>query len=148
MVFGYAFFNDPELPAVRLFRQAISEFAKNASELELQFEQNGSLLAADQKQGFSKILSLDYESVSPENSGNISDTSIQMVVSEYSVTLTFSDSEWPLAGQSIILVPFIPESSLNSDQLRWKCISGSVLIRLRLKDCRLGYGIASSDYRL
>ena len=134
---GFAYYSDPEQASIQLFDQAMTEFAKNAENLEKQYEENGSLSET------TKILYLDTIA-SQQSEANLV---VNMTVARQYVTLIFSDGNWPLANQSIILEPFIPETSSKDKSVRWKCISGSVLIRFRSKNCRLGYGVSSSELR-
>lgn len=134
---GYSFYSDPEQASIQLFDQAMNQFAKQAENLEIQYEKNGALSES------TKILKLDTIT-SQESDANLV---VHMTVASQYVTLVFSDGNWPLANQSIILEPFIPESSFLDKSVRWKCISGSVLVRLRNKNCRLGYGVSSSKLR-
>ena len=132
-----AFYSDPEQASIKLFDQAMTEFSKNAENLEKQYQKNGSLSET------TKILSLDTTALQQNEAKLV----VNMTVARQYVTLVFSDGNWPLANQSIILEPFIPENSSKDKSVRWKCISGSVLIRFRNKNCRLGYGILSSELR-
>ena len=134
---SYAFYSDPEQASIRLFDQAMNEFAKNAENLEKQYEKNDSLSESTKKLNLDRITSKEGEI----------NLVVNMTVSRQYVTLTFPDGNWPLANQSIVLEPFIPETSSENKSVRWKCIRGSVLVRLRSKNCRLGYGILSSELR-
>ncbi len=134
---AYTFYSDPEQTSIRLFDQAMNEFAKHAKNLEDQYEKNGYLPESTIK------LKLDTMTLQTSEINLI----IQMTVAQQYVTLTFSDGNWPLANQSIILEPFIPETLSQDKSVRWKCISGSVLVRYRSKNCRLGYGVVSSELR-
>ncbi len=133
---GYVVYFAPERPSVQLFNQAINEFAKNAEALEVQYKKNASLSTS------SKTLSLGVTEARGDKP-----LVVNMAISNQRVTLVFAEGDWPLANQSIILEPFIPEISNNDGQVRWKCIAGSVLVRFRSKDCRLGYGILTSELR-
>ena len=129
----YSVFSDPELESKRIFEQAISEFAKNAGGLETQYKKDAALPVS------SKILRLD--GVDNQNDASGADPSIKMQVFAQYVVLTFSEGEWDVANQTVVLEPF-----LKAKQLRWKCINGSLLVRLRSKDCRLGNGILISEW--
>lgn len=118
--------SDPELEPKRAFDQAISEFAKNAELLEQHFKKNASLPPS------TKTLYL--------TSGEQSGLTAKMQVFAQYVILTFSSGEWAVANQTIVLEPLIKDQ-----QLRWKCINGSLLVRWRSKDCRLGNGILISE---
>ena len=127
---GYAIFTDPEYPIIRLVNQAIRGFAQNAGGLENQFRARASLPISTNQ------LSLDFVDADDQ----INKLAVDMLISSQFVTLVFPDTDSPLANQTIILEPYI-----KNEQIRWKCIDGSVLIRFRSKDCRLGYGILISE---
>lgn len=144
---GYAFYSDPDQASIQLFDQTMIEFAKNAQNLESQYEKNGFLIESE------KILHPDFTGLQESNDRLM----VNMIVAKQQVSLVFSDGEWPLANQSIILEPFLPENISQEDsaptvssgnkQVRWKCLSGSVLVRFRSKNCRLGYGVLSAELR-
>jgi len=134
---GYSFYSDPEQASIQLFDQAMKQFAKRADILEEQYEESGVLSES------TEILKLERITVEESESKLV----VHMTVASQYVTLVFSDGKWPLANQSIILEPFIPEALSEEKSVRWKCISGSVLVRIRSKNCRLGYGIVSSELR-
>ena len=122
----YAIYSDPEYHDHQLFDQAINTFANNAKELEQQFQSSGDLPLLSRKFTLSFI----------DQSDNQSNITLEMNVIHNAVTLTFGDAESALANQSILLEPFV-----SKNQVRWKCLGGSALIRLRSKECRLGEGI-------
>jgi len=119
--------SDPELESKRAFDQAISEFAKNAELLEQHFKKNASLPPS------TKTLYL----INVEQTG----LTVKMQVLAQHVILTFSSGEWAVANQTIVLEPVIKDQ-----KLRWKCLNGSLLVRWRSKDCRLGNGILISEW--
>jgi hypothetical protein len=150
---GYAVFSDPELPSVKLFEDTMKAFAKKSGYLEKQFLEKGSLSAQESQLSvhFSaakdgekdikltmkispKLVILRFPDFQLENASN----------NEQNEKLAQQDTEKTisLSGQSILLEPYIKD-----EQVRWKCIEGSVLVRLRSKDCRLGYGVLTTELR-
>jgi len=128
----YAVQSDPEYNSLRLFEQTLQKFSQGSNELEAQFTQKGALIPS----------SSEFIVNFVADSGNILPITVTKIVNERIVTLVLADGDWPLSNQTIVLEPFIKES-----QLRWKCIEGSVLVRNRNKNCRLGYGIVTSELR-
>ncbi len=133
----YAIYSDPELSSLQLFERAMVEFARNADGLEAQFRKNQSMTDS------TKELSL----AGNRPQSNSKPLVLSMVVSKRFVTLVFSIGDWPLANQSIVLEPFLPEISTKDGRVRWKCLGGSVLVRFRSKNCRLGYGVLISELK-
>jgi len=129
---GYAVFSDPDFASKQIFDKVMTEFAKNAKPLESQYRKNSSLLV------FSKVF--DLSDMFDKDKGEQSDYTVNMQVLAQQVILTFSDGDWAFANQAVILEPFIKD-----EQVRWKCIAGSLLVRLRSKDCRLGKGVIISE---
>ncbi len=125
---GYAIYSDPELASKQLFDRTIKAFAQNASALNLQYRNDQALT----------VLERELEVGDTESTGE--NLSVQMKVSKKSVQLIFPDGDGALSNQTIILEPFLKENVL-----RWKCHNGSVLMRLRSKNCRLGYGILITE---
>ena len=130
---GYAVYNDPELPSILLFDQTMDEFAKKSPRLEQQFRDKGSFeLSSD-------VMNFEF---SNGKAADISNVNVSITIESNYITLTFEDGDWPFANQSIVLEPLLKEN-----EFRWKCLSGSVLIRFRAKGCRLGYGLLLNDGR-
>jgi len=127
---GYSFYSDPELPAQKLFSLTLKEFARNSESLEKEFEAKGRLNPS------TRTLRVAFEQADTAES----EVLLNMNIGSNSVTLTYSTQASILASQSIILEPYKKNS-----QVRWKCINGTVLVRYRDKNCRLGYGIARSE---
>jgi len=127
---GYSFYSDPELAAQKLFNLTLKEFARNSESLESEFEAKGRLTSS------TRTLRVDFEHADMADS----EVLVNMSIGSNNVTLTFSDQGSILSNQTIILEPYKKDS-----QVRWKCINGTVLIRNRDKNCRLGYGIARSE---
>ena len=127
---GYSFYSDPELPAQQLFSLTVKEFVRNSESLENDFEARGSLTPA------TRTLRVEFESA-----GNIeNEVLVNMRVSTNRVVLTFPIQTSILPDQTIILEPYKKDANI-----RWKCINGTVLIRNRDKNCRLGYGISRTE---
>ncbi|TQV85480.1 pilin [Aliikangiella coralliicola] len=126
----YAIYSDPERHDHQLFELAIKTFANNAEKLEQEFQSSGTLPAISQTH------SLSFTDLTNTQST----ISLDMRVTGNAITLQFGDGESLLANQSILLEPFIANS-----KIRWKCIGGSALIRLRTKACRLGEGIQTQE---
>ena len=127
---GYSIISSPDLPAQLLFKKVLNEFANHSADLEQDFLNNGVLKPQNKK------LSLAFEL----GSGSMGTFEISMVVSQYPVNLNISSTASELASQSIILEP-----TTDNSEVRWKCINGSVLVRVRTKNCRLGLGELRSD---
>ena len=120
---GFAIYQDPERKEHQLFLQAIQQFALQAENIEKQFLSNQLLPP------FNNTLQLDYADIQ-DSSGQI-ELNATMVNNQ--VTLRFGDGDSLLANQTIILQPVIEQQ-----QVKWKCLNGSVLLRFRIKACRLG----------
>jgi hypothetical protein len=127
---GYAFLNDPEQPARQLVKLTLQEFFNYAGELEEEYSAH-SLLKENTKE-LLIVLTL---------SEKVTQESVKLTVENNQVTLLFNNENSILVGQTIILEPFN-----KNNQINWYCINGSVLVRLRNKDCRIGNGILTSDY--
>jgi hypothetical protein len=134
--FGYVILSDPELPAAGLFKATLKEFSKHSRSLDSQFKASESLRAS------SKSLSVKFStSENPLQSSQLAGQyRVKMTVSSMFVSLVFVDADGPLRNQSIVLEPFIKDNLV-----KWKCINGSVLARVRTKNCRLGYGHSTSE---
>jgi len=127
---GYSFYSDPELPAQNLFSLTLKEFARNSEPLENEFATKGRLTSATQ------TLEIKFDQADTSESLVL----VNMSISSNRVILTFSSQASVLPNQTIILEPYKKDS-----QIRWKCINGTVLVRYRDKNCRLGYGISRSE---
>ena len=108
-----------------MFEQALKGFAQKAKSLENEYKTSQNMVerASEFEIGFQSPLG---ESVRE---------TVTMEVSSQQVTLRIPDQSQVLAGQTIILEP-----SLTDGILRWKCINGNVLARVRTKNCRVGDG--------
>ncbi len=132
----YAILSDPELPTQGLFKATLKEFSKHARPLETQFKSSKKMQLTKKK-----LIVTYSDSDNPlSNDYTGGEFIIHMQVSEKLVTFVFDNKSELLAGESIILEPQIIGSKIV-----WKCINGSVLARVRTKNCRLGYGHFSSD---
>jgi len=133
---SYAILSDPELPTQGLFKATLVEFSIHAEPLERRFKK------ASKMQTSRKKFTVTY--LNDDNPlakvGVIDKFVVNMQVSEQRVTLVFSNKQGPLAGQSIILEPQVLGEQATGKVVTWKCINGSVLARVRTKNCRLGYG--------
>ena len=133
---GYAILSDPGLPAAGLFKSTLKEFSQYSKQLDAQFKTSQSLSPSNK--------SLFVKFAAGGNPLQLSQATeqytVKMMVSNMFVTLLFDDADGPLGNKSIILEPFIEDSVV-----KWKCINGSVLVRVRTKNCRLGYGHSSNE---
>ena len=129
---GYSFYTDPERPSVDIVNNAVKAFGELAEPLEDDFASSGNLSPT------SKRLSIQYLDVEL----NRAMLSVSMRVSTNNVTLTFPSDSTELANQTLILEPI-----KKGEQIRWKCLDGTVLIRYRPKDCRLGNGLYTPKLR-
>lgn len=127
--FGYVILSDPELNEQRLFDSAIAQFAKSAEPLEKQYFASQPLAATTQQ------FQLDFK----DQQNKPSTIPLTLSVANSLVTLSFGDGDSLQANQTIMLEPFVKDQ-----KIRWKCLDGSVLIRLRSKECRLGQGISTA----
>ena len=132
---GYAIFSAPELPEHRLFNLAIKQFSKNALSLELQYIKQGAISSK------AKELNVDYNDLDKVQTS----ISVKMSVANNQVTLSFGEGNTAFANQTVVLEPYFPRGDTEKENIRWKCIGGSVLIRFRSKDCRLGPGIDTRE---
>ena len=127
---GYSYYSDPELPAQQLVRKTLKEFANKSESIEREFESRGKMSSS------SKNLTVKFVDANKSEQN----LSVKMRVVANSVTLSFPARAPVLADQTIILEPFE-----QNGQIRWKCLGGSVLVRYRNKDCRIGKGISRQD---
>jgi hypothetical protein len=132
---GYAIFSAPEMPEHRLFNLALKQFSKNAASLEKQFIKQGVISAE------TKTLSVDYVDLEKVKTS----IAVKMSVAHNQVQLYFGEGNTAFANNTVILEPYFPRGDVNKKNIRWKCIAGSVLIRFRSKDCRLGQGIDTKE---
>jgi hypothetical protein len=121
---GYSFFSAPEQPTHQLVKAALDQFELDSLDLESQFQKN---------QRFSDFNS----SINIDISSRTESFKVNMQGSNSKVLLTFPANAGLVANQTILLEPFIKES-----EVRWKCINGTVLVRLRPKPCRIGNGLS------
>lgn len=126
---GYAIYSAPELPEHQLFNKTLEEFAKNAGKLEQEFKKLGQLTE------FAQQLDVPFKTQQKESANIL----VKTHISNNTLILTYDQGKTALANQTIILEPYLLEG-----RVRWKCINGSVLIRFRSKNCRLGKGIDTS----
>ncbi len=133
--FRYVYYADPELPDRRLFADAINAFSNNAASSENEFVKKQSISQLNKSFSLKYIGSDKVESV----------IGLRMSTQNNLVILTFGKGESLLAERSIIMEPYFTNKEMNLASVRWKCIGGSVLLRLRSKACRLGYGIDTRE---
>lgn len=133
---SYAVISDPDFDAQRLYEATLKEFANQSAQQERQFQ-----LSQNMKPAMKQF------SVSFSESNNDSNNSdhqgaylLKMTVNNKNITLLYEGEKGLLVGQTIILEPVIKDNSV-----RWKCINGSVLARVRTKNCRLGYGHSNAE---
>ncbi|TQV73943.1 hypothetical protein FLL45_13855 [Aliikangiella marina] len=123
----FAVLQDKNRDDILLVEQAINNFSQAVSPLEKQFLNNRKFQLANTKTN----LPLNKTGQSIE---------VTTVVGVDRVTLRFSDGDTEVANKTIVLVPFIENS-----QVRWQCIEGSIILRLRPRDCQLGKKILLSS---
>lgn len=133
---GYAILNAPEWPEHQLFKVALKTFSQNAGKLENQFIHQGKI--ADEP----RELRLNYRDLDNVESIIL----VNMSVSNNQVTFSFAEGNTAFAHQSIIFEPYFSDKNGDTKQVVWKCIGGSVLIRFRTNDCRLGPGIVTREF--
>jgi hypothetical protein len=128
---SYAWFSDPEFSAHAIYKATLKEFAQQSGEQDKQFSSSQAMKAVSKK---FKVL-YDANENPLQNNLDSRDYLVTMTVSEKSISLVYETSDELLANQSIILEPVVEGTTVQ-----WKCINGSVLVRVRTKNCRLGYG--------
>jgi hypothetical protein len=129
---GYSLLNSPDFTSQLMFKQILKSFANKAIEFESQFRKQQSMEPQQ------KELLVEFQTPF----GDRLSEKLQLVVSKNIITIKIPNSSSALAGQSIVLEPVI-----NENVLRWKCINGDVVIRVRSKNCRLGNGETLADMR-
>lgn len=130
--FGYALMSDPERESHDLFQRAIVGFSLVASDLDQQY-----LTTKSFKNG-SRSYQVDYK----DENGQVATQTISMMIDAQIIKLTFDNAPSSLSEQSILLEPLVKD-----DTVYWRCINGSVLVRYRTKDCRLGYGFTIAQMK-
>ena len=132
---GYAIFSAPELPEHQLFKLAMKQFSQNAAPLEQQYIKQGAISSE------AKELSINFDDLDKVQAS----ISVKMSVANNQVTLSFGEGNTAFANQTVTLEPYFPRDDTDKENIRWKCIGGSVLIRFRSKDCRLGPSIDTRE---
>lgn len=122
---GYSIVTSPDYAQQRLFAEALKGFASKAGSLQQELIKNQRL--TDQHQS----ITVDFKLLLGERVNQ----SIKMEVANQRVVLRFSEQSNLLSAQSVILEPLIIDGSV-----RWKCINGDVITRVRSKNCRTGVG--------
>lgn len=128
---GFSFFSDEQWHQRQLFNQSLEAFGQHQQAINSSFTQDGQL------PNFSQALVLNYSGV------NNTQLSIDLQISTFNnqVTLLFGQGETPLAEQTIFLEPVLKTLNTGEQQVYWKCLNGSVLLKYRPKACRLGEAI-------
>ncbi len=122
---GYSMLTSPDFAPQIMFKQILKEFAASAKDINAQFK---STQRMQQQQ-----VELPVRFQLPL--GESINISIDMQVDAHRVVLKVPNDSPYLTGQQIILEPAV---TLN--EVRWKCINGDVVARVRSKNCRLGNG--------
>lgn len=121
---SYSYYSAPEQPSVQIVDKALNEFMQLAIPLEQTFFETQSITNIDK--------SLSVNLPSDPNSYLVT-----MQVVSNKVLLTFPDNATLIAGQTVLMEP-----QIKDNKVLWKCINGSLLVRLRPRDCRLGNGLS------
>lgn len=122
---SYSIYNSPDLPLQNMYKMALTEFAKQAEPFEQEFTRSSQFKTQDKL--------VEFDTNSPD--GANTHVAMTLTTTSAAITLSFMTGEFALAGETIILEPELKEGVIH-----WKCINGSVLVRIRTKNCRLGYG--------
>ncbi len=122
---GYSLVTSPDYAGQKLFAEALKGFAAKAGSLQQEYLKNQGL--PEQQHS----LSIDFDVLFAERVNQ----AVKMEVSSQRVVLRISDQSPLLTGQTVILEP-----SIENGRVRWKCINGSVVTRVRTKNCRTGIG--------
>ena len=128
---SFSYFSDEQWYERQLFEQSLRAFGQEQRALNAAFAKDSQLPA------YSKTLSLNY--VDSNNAPLVID--IQITSSNNQVILSFGQGETQLAEQTIILEPILKTLDDGNQQVYWKCLNGSVLLKYRTKACRLGEAI-------
>lgn len=122
----YAVNQDPERREHQLFVTTLKQVAAYSKPYESQFFTSQSI-KADSAQ-----ISLPYQT----STGETQQIILSLQTANNQVTLRYGPGDSALANQTIILEPLV-----KNNQVYWKCLNGSVLLRFRSKACRLGEAI-------
>jgi len=127
---GWAIYADPERHDKLLFKQALRQFASQSQVWEAQFTSESKLPQVNQ------TLTLNYL-----DRANVDATmSVKISTRGNRVVMQFGDGDTLLAQQTVALVP-----KQVKGQVVWQCLEGSLLIRVRSKNCRLGKGFTRNQ---
>ncbi len=123
----FAALHNSDIKDIRLVEAALVNFAQSASAIEQ------SLLLNQQLKLNSSVTNLPIDET---------DQFIQLTttITNERVTLRFGVGDSEVANRTLVLTPH-----LVNDRVRWKCLEGSVLLRLRPKPCGLGKKISLDD---
>ncbi|MBV1908818.1 MAG: pilin [Kangiellaceae bacterium] len=121
----YAVNQSPDVLAQSFFRTILKEVSPEL----LKYEKD--LASAGTMKSETKQLSFNF--IHPD--GNQERVTLSLSVKESQLLLAIGDTASLLSGETIILEPSREEGTTV-----WKCINGSVLVRIRPKNCRLGLG--------
>ena len=122
---GYSLVTSPDYAQQKLFAQALKGFAEKAGNLQREFLSRQNL--AEQQLS----ITVNFEVLLGERVNQI----IKAEVFSQRVVLRFSEQSPLFSGQSVILEPVV-----DNQTVRWKCINGDVVTRVRTKNCRTGVG--------
>ena len=122
---GYSLVTSPDYAQQKMFAEALKGFAEKAGNLRTEYLKDQSL--TEQK----RSISIDFQVFLGERVNQ----SISMEVLSQRVILRFSEQNQQMPGQTIVLEP-----SIDKGAVRWKCINGDVVTRVRTKNCRTGVG--------
>lgn len=123
---SYVVYQDPEKAEQQLFIATLKQAQIHTKHLESEFFTSQTLTSEPAK----------FNVMHPISNGETGQISITLSTANNQITLRFDEGNTALAGQTIILEPVI-----KNNQVLWKCLHGSVLLRFRSKACRLGEAI-------
>ncbi|MCW8875787.1 MAG: pilin [Kangiellaceae bacterium] len=132
---GYSYFSDEQWHERRLFTQSLESFGHHQQTLTASFIKDGQIPA------YSKTLALNYTAA---NNAQLA-IDLQISTANNQVILRFGQGESQLAEQTILLEPVVKQLDDTSQQVLWKCLNGTVLLKYRPKACRLGEAILISS---
>jgi len=128
---GWAITNSPDRNEMLLVEKATEKFFEKADLL------NSSLIKSSPLPEFKETHSLTLEGQT-DSQPQI----IEIRVDGEVVILTFLESDNELSGQTMIFEPVV-----NEQQVLWKCLNGSVLLRYRSKHCQLGEAVDGESFK-
>lgn len=123
----YAFLQDKNRENRLLVESALQSFALKADSIERSFINEKQLKPSSSQENLPAVESQQIYRLST-------------IVDVDRVTLKFLDGDEELANKTLVLIPYIEDELVS-----WQCLEGSIILRLRPKDCRLGKKIRLAD---